>query len=142
MKDFSANKTEKIISTQKCENMNQKNIEHNDLHLFKVENYKCNHGCNHSFKTKKQMILHHDKIDNYCFNEKKLLIRLIESYQNSVDKILAQQNSKKFKNTKEYQYLQQQLKRAKECAIDKIQLESLIEEEVEYNNNNKNLQNK
>ena len=39
-------------------------LEHNEMHLFKVENYKCNHGCNHSFKTKKQMILHHDKIDN------------------------------------------------------------------------------
>ena len=61
-------------------------LEHNELHLFKVENYKCNHGCNHGFKTKKQMILHHDKIDNFCFNKKNLLIKLIESYQNSVDK--------------------------------------------------------
>ena len=117
----------------------QNESEHNESHLFKVENYKCNHGCNHSFKTKKQMILHHDKIDNFCFNEKKLLIKLIESYQNSVDKILSDQNMNNFKKTDEYQYLQQQLKRAKECSIDKIQLESLIEEDDskdKINNNN------
>ena len=106
------------------------------MHLFKVENYKCLHGCNHIFKTKKQMILHHDKIDNFCFNEKKLLIKLIESYQNSVDKILSEQNSNNFKNTDEYQYLQQQLKRAKDCSIDKMQLESLIEEEDFKDKNN------
>ena len=112
----------------------KKQIKHNELEnseilLFKVENYKCNHGCNHIFKTKKQMILHHDKIDNFCFNEKKLLIKLIESYQNSVDKILSEQKMNNFKNTDEYQFLQQQLKRAKDCSIDKMQLESLIEEE-------------
>ncbi len=113
-------------------------LEHNEMHLFKVENYKCNHGCNQWFKTKKQMILHHDKIDNFCFKEKKLLIKLIESYQNSVDKILSEQNSNNFKNTDEYQYLQQQLKRAKECSIDNIQLESLIEEEKYKNKDNNN----
>ena len=111
-------------------------LEHNEMHLFKVENYKCNHGCNHTFKTKKQMILHHDKIDNFCFNEKKLLIKLIESYQNSLDKILSEKNINVFKNTDEYSYLQQQLKRTKECSIDKIQLESLIEEEDNKIKNN------
>ena len=122
-------------------NNNENNAEHNELHLFKVENYKCNHGCNHSFKTKKQMILHHDKIDNFCFNEKKLLIKLIESYQNSVDKILSEQNYNNFKNTDEYQYLQQQLKKAKDCSIDKIQLESLIEEEDLKNKDKDNNEN-
>ena len=134
-KNISDNKKEEVLTGKNETNNN--NVEHNELHLFKVENYKCTHGCNHSFKTKKQMILHHDKIDNFCFNEKKLLIKLIESYQNSVEKILSQQNLNKFKNTDEYQYLQQQLKRAKECSIDKIQLESLIEEE-DYKNKNNN----
>ena len=68
----------------------EKNIpEHKETNLFKVENYKCKHGCNYKFKTKKQMILHHDKIDSLCFNEKKLLINLIESYKNSLDKIIS-----------------------------------------------------
>ena len=119
--------------------INHNELEHNDMHLFKVENYKCNHGCNHSFKTKKQMILHHDKIDNFCFNEKKLLIKLIESYQNSVDKILSKQNFNNFKNTDEYQFLQQQLKRAKDCSIDKMQLESLIEKEYKDEDENSNI---
>ena len=82
------------------------------------------------------MILHHDKIDSFCFNEKKLLIKLIESYQNSLDKILSEKNINAFKNTDEYSYLQQQLKRTKECSIDKIQLESLIEEEDNKVKNN------
>ena len=125
-KKISENKNE---STPNSREIKQNELGHNEMQLFKVENYKCNHGCNHGFKTKKQMILHHDKIDNFCFNEKKLLIKLIESYQNSVDKILSEQKLNNFKNTDEYQYLQQQLKRAKECSMDKIQLESLIEEE-------------
>ncbi len=134
MTPISKNKKD-IITEENIVKSNE--LEHNELHLFKVENYKCLHGCNHSFKTKKQMILHHDKIDNFCFNEKKLLIKLIESYQNSVDKILSEQNCNNFKNTDEYQYLQQQLKRAKECSIDKMQLESLIEGE-EFKNKDKN----
>ena len=125
-------------SVQENDLIKPNELEHNELHLFKVENYKCNHGCNHGFKTKKQMILHHDKIDNFCFNEKKLLIKLIESYQNSVDKILSEKSMNNFKKTEEYQYLQQQLKRAKECSIDKIQLESLIEEDEKRNKGNSN----
>ena len=137
-KNISQNKKESLPNNDNNNKLKPNELEHNEMHLFKVENYKCNHGCNHSFKTKKQMILHHDKIDNFCFNEKKLLIKLIESYQNSVDKILSEQNLNNFKNTDEYQYLQQQLKRAKECSIDKIQLESLIEEEEDKNKDNNN----
>ena len=135
---FKDNSDKKNEEKSKKDETKLNELEHNEMHLFKVENYKCNHGCNHSFKTKKQMILHHDKIDNFCFNEKKLLIKLIESYQNSVDKILSEQNLNNFKNTDEYQFLQQQLKRAKECSIDKIQLESLIEEEDYKNKDNNN----
>ena len=118
----------------RAEDSNKSNeLERNEVHLFKVENYKCSHGCNHTFKTKKQMILHHDKIDSFCFNEKKLLIKLIESYQNSLDKILSEQKFNLFKNTDEYIYLQRQLKKAKECSLDKIQFESLIGEENKNN---------
>ena len=142
MTPYFKNNSEDKNKEETTENKNKQNeLEHNEIHLFKVENYKCNHGCNHSFKTKKQMILHHDKIDNFCFNEKKLLIKLIESYQNSVDKILSEQNYNNFKNTDEYQYLQQQLKKAKDCSIDKIQLESLIEEEDLKNKDKDNNEN-
>ena len=130
------NSDKKNEEKSKKDEIKPNEVEHNEMHLFKVENYKCNHGCNHTFKTKKQMILHHDKIDNFCFNEKKLLIKLIESYQNSLDKILSEKNINVFKNTDEYSYLQQQLKRTKECSIDKIQLESLIEEEDNKAKNN------
>ena len=135
MTPYFKNNSEDKNKEETTENKNKQNeLEHNEIHLFKVENYKCNHGCNHSFKTKKQMILHHDKIDSFCFNEKKLLIKLIESYQNSLDKILSEQKFNLFKNTDEYTYLQRQLKKAKECSLDKIQLESLIEEEENKNN--------
>ena len=129
-KNISEDKNKEV----RAEDSNKSNeLERNEVHLFKVENYKCNHGCNHSFKTKKQMILHHDKIDSFCFNEKKLLIKLIESYQNSLDKILSEQKFNLFKNTDEYIYLQRQLKKAKECSLDKIQFESLIGEENKNN---------
>ena len=135
MTSYFKNNLEDKNKEVRAEDSNKSNeLERNEVHLFKVENYKCNHGCNHSFKTKKQMILHHDKIDNFCFNEKKLLIKLIESYQNSLDKILSEQKFNLFKNTDEYTYLQRQLKKAKKCSLDKIQLESLIEEEENKNN--------
>ena len=135
MTPYFKNNSEDKNKEVRAEDSNKSNeLEKNEVHLFKVENYKCNHGCNHSFKTKKQMILHHDKIDSFCFNEKKLLIKLIESYQNSLDKILSEQKFNLFKNTDEYTYLQRQLKKSKECSLDKIQLESLIEEEENKNN--------
>ncbi len=113
----------------------EKNIpEHKETNLFKVENYKCKHGCNYKFKTKKQMILHHDKIDSLCFNEKKLLINLIESYKNSLDKIISDKKLKNFEKTDEYICLQQQIKKTKKSCIDKMQLECLIENDDDPKN--------
>ena len=109
-----------------------KEWEKNESPVFKVEHFKCNHGCNQSFKTKRQMILHHDKIDNFCSKEKKLLINLIENYKKSVEKILSEgqnPNLNKYKNTDEYQYLQKQLNRTYKLSVDKIQLQFLFEEE-------------
>ena len=63
----------------------EKNIpEHKETNLFKVENYKWKHGCNYKFKTKKQMILHHDKIDSlyesvYCIATSTLVVPTILS---------------------------------------------------------------
>ena len=131
---FSCQNISDSKSKNKTDNQNNNKIQSqeiasfiNEFPLFRVENYRCVHGCNHSFKSKKQMILHHDKIDSFCQNEKMLLIKLIESYQNSLEQIL--HNDNKFKQTHEYLDLKEQFKRTKDCSMDKCQLESLIEQE-------------
>ena len=32
--------------------------------------FMCNHGCHHIFKSMRQKLLHHDKLDDLCHNEK------------------------------------------------------------------------
>ena len=107
----------KIIDSKKSKNINKKDCQEiasfiNEFPLFRVENYRCVHGCNHSFKSKKQMLLHHDKIDSFCQNEKMQLIKLVESYQNSLEQII--HNDNKFKLTQEYLDLKEQFKKASE----------------------------
>ena len=42
----------------------------------------CSHkGCLHSFKTKRQKLMHHDKLEVQCRNEKNLLIKLLAQFK-------------------------------------------------------------
>ena len=53
----------------------------------------CSHfGCKHIFKTKKQKIMHHDKLEDECRNDKNYLMSLISFFKNSVFNILNQSN--------------------------------------------------
>ena len=49
----------------------------------------------HVFKTKKQKIMHHDKLQDECRTEKNYLINLISELKNSIDTLIEKSNKKK-----------------------------------------------
>jgi hypothetical protein len=57
----------------------------NRFNVNNIENnfpYACRHiNCSHRFKTKKQRVFHHNRIEKQCKNEKQMLIKLIRKYK-------------------------------------------------------------
>ena len=52
------------------------------------EDILCRHpGCSHSFKTKKQKLMHHDKLELQCRNEKNMIIKLLSEFKNSFNSL-------------------------------------------------------
>ena len=49
----------------------------------------CQHpNCKHKSKSVKQLLMHHDKLEEQCVKEKNLLLKLIMNYQNSCIELL------------------------------------------------------
>ena len=74
------------------------NCEQNKSKIFE-----CKHkGCNLSFKTKRQQIVHHNKFERECLNDKNILIKLIGKYKQALNSILTKYNVKieNFENSK------------------------------------------
>jgi hypothetical protein len=61
---------------------------------FKIHKIQCQHGCNHAFKTRRQKVLHHNKLDVECSQEKLNLLILLEKFQKSIDQLLKTPNEK------------------------------------------------
>ena len=61
---------------------------------FKIHKIQCRHGCNHAFKTRRQKVLHHNKLDVECSQEKLNLLILLEKFQKSIDQLLKTPNEK------------------------------------------------
>ena len=87
--------------------------------------FSCQHGCHQLFKSKRQKLLHHDKLDYICHEEKSNLINLIEHFNFAINKLIP--TSKEKCNYKEYLNLVKQYKRTKNLSKDPIQFEILIQ---------------
>ena len=85
---------------------------------------KCGHGCNILFKSERQKILHHDKIDYICSEEKRNLINLIQNFNLTLNKLLP--SFRQRKKYKEYFTLVKQYKRTKKFSKDPIQFSAII----------------
>lgn len=90
-----------------------------------TEEFACQHGCHQLFKSKRQKLLHHDKLDYICHEEKSNLINLIENFNLVINKLLPYENQKK--KYKEYYQLIKQYKRTKKLSKDPLQFETLIQ---------------
>ena len=128
-------KEENIISNNINSEINSNNTSktneisnNNYLNLckkFKIIKYQCLHGCNHSFKTKRQKILHHFKLDNFCHEEKVNIMKLIQEYNKAID-ILIPDKKEKLKLSG-YKKILKQYNYVCEKSLDKAQLESIVQ---------------
>ena len=90
----------------------------------KIERSQCLHGCNQKFKSRKQKILHHNKLDRECREVKYKLICLIEEFQSSIGYLLPKTET--ISKSQVYSYLLYQFKKTKKTIIDKDQYEGII----------------
>ena len=94
----------------------------------------CSHGgvC-HEFKSKKQKIMHHNKLEKECRLEKNYIIRLISNYENTLNKIKNEIKDINLEEYEEYQELKKQKEKKKKIASDKDLFQSIYSNKVNIN---------
>ena len=107
-------------------NINQ-NIKVETIENNKMINpkYICSHGCNHIFKSIKQKLLHHDKLDYICEEEKSNLMNLITNYNLVLNKLLPTRRQRK--KYKDYLQLLKQYQKTKRLSKDPFQFEAIVQ---------------
>ena len=84
----------------------------------------CPHkDCNHEFKTKKQKIMHHDKLECECRKEKNYLIRLLTCFKDCIEKSISDDEIKAFKEEKD---VEKQLLFTKKVVTDEEQFNAIF----------------
>ena len=91
----------------------------------------CSHGglC-HEFKTKKQKIMHHNKLEKECRLEKNYIIRLINNYQKAINILKKSEHIISLDEYKEYEELLKQRKMTEKMATDKDLFDSIFSNKV------------
>ena len=91
----------------------------------------CSHGglC-HEFKTKKQKIMHHNKLEKECRLEKNYLIRLINNYQMAINKLKNDNEGISLDEYDEYKVLLKQKNKAEKITTDKDLFDSIFSNKV------------
>ena len=94
----------------------------------------CFHGgvC-HEFKSKKQKIMHHNKLEKECRLEKNYIIRLISNYENTLNKIKNEIKDINLEEYEEYQELKKQKEKTEKIASDKDLFQSIYSNKVNIN---------
>ena len=91
----------------------------------------CSHGglC-HEFKTKKQKIMHHNKLEKECRLEKNYIIRLINNYQKAIDVLKKEQDINSLDEYDEYKDLLEQKSKTEKITTDKDLFDSIFSNKV------------
>ena len=95
----------------------------NEGNLPSHQEFTCAHGCNQFFKSNRQKLLHHDKLDDLCHNEKMNILILLEQFNICINKILPDEEKEKYK---EYILLIKDYQKSKNKMRDKAQFEALV----------------
>ena len=91
----------------------------------------CSHGglC-HEFKTKKQKIMHHNKLEKECRLEKNYIIRLINNYQKAINILRTNENVISLEEYDEYKELLEQKIKTEQMTTDKDLFDSIFSNKV------------
>ena len=91
----------------------------------------CSHGgvC-HEFKSKKQKIMHHNKLEKECRLEKNYIIRLINNYQKAIDVLKKEQDIISLDEYDEYKELLEQKNKTEKITTDKDLFDSIFSNKV------------
>ena len=87
--------------------------------------FKCGHGCYEVFKSQRQKLLHHDKLDYICQEEKSNLMNLITNYNLVLNKLLPTRRQRK--KYKDYFQLVKQYQKTKRLSKDPFQFEAIVQ---------------
>ena len=92
----------------------------------------CSHGglC-HEFKTKKQKIMHHNKLEKECRSEKNYIIRLINTYEKAINSFKDEKNNGLSLNEyDEFKELEKQKNKTEQIINDKDLFDSIFSNKV------------
>ena len=78
--------------------------------------YYCKDKCNILFKSLQKKIAHHNRLDEFCTDEKTKLYMLLNEFKSACDILIKSENIKDYKGIK---HLNDQYKKAKSSAVDK-----------------------
>ena len=91
----------------------------------------CSHGgvC-HEFKTKKQKIMHHNKLEKECRLEKNYIIRLINKYEMAISILKKEDEGISLEEYDEYQEVLKQKNKTEKITTDKDLFDSIFSNKV------------
>ena len=92
----------------------------------------CSHGglC-HEFKTKKQKIMHHNKLEKECRSEKNYIIRLINTYEKAINSFKNEKiNGLSLNEYDEFKELEKQKNKTEQIINDKDLFDSIFSNKV------------
>ena len=91
----------------------------------------CSHnGCEHTFKTKKQKLMHHDKLDEECRMEKYALLRLLVCFKKGIEELVGKDKVNKME-CKDYTELLKQKIITQHAVADQGQFNAIFLEKGE-----------
>jgi hypothetical protein len=92
----------------------------------KLANCKCGHpGCTQKFKSRKQKLSHHDKLEPECAKEKALLTTLAGGFQNIINNLL-NNFCVNIKDSQEYMELTEQINNCSNNVMNKEYFEMIF----------------
>ena len=115
--------SKKSNTNDKNESINKEKISE-EINKKYNKKFVCNHGCHHIFKSMKQKLLHHDKLDNLCHIEKINILILLEQFNICINNLIP--NEEEREKYKEYILLLKKYKNLKHKMTDQAQFEAIL----------------
>ena len=115
--------SKKSNTNDKNESINKEKISE-EINKKYNKKFVCNHGCHHIFKSMKQKLLHHDKLDNLCHIEKINILILLEQFNICINNLIP--NEEEREKYEEYILLLKKYKNSKHKMTDQAQFEAIL----------------